>query len=40
MFQRFVEELDKHKMNYYIIDNPNYDERYNKTLEIIFENLK
>ena len=40
MFQRFIEELDKYKMTYYIIDSPNYDERYNKTLEIIFENLK
>lgn len=24
-------------MKYYIIDSPNYDQRYNKELEIIFE---
>lgn len=37
MFQRFVEELTRNKMTYYIIDSPNYDQRYNKALEIIFE---
>ena len=39
MFERFIQELDKYNMKYYIIDSPNYDERYNKALEIIFENL-
>jgi nicotinamide riboside kinase len=40
MFERFIEELDKYNMKYYIIDNPNYDQRYNKAIEIIFQNLK
>ena len=40
MFERFIEELDKYNMKYYIIDSPNYDKRYNKALEIIFENLR
>lgn len=35
MFNRFIEELDRYKMNYYIIDSPDYEERYNKALEII-----
>ena len=40
MFERFIEELDRNNMKYYIIDSPYYDQRYNKALEIIFENLK
>ena len=40
MFERFIEELDRNNMKYYIIDSPNYDQRYKKALEIIFENLR
>ena len=40
MFQRFIEELTRNNMKYYFIDSPNYDQRYNKALEIIFENLR
>jgi len=35
MFDRFLEELDNKKMNYYLIDSPNYDERIKKAIEIV-----
>jgi HTH-type transcriptional repressor of NAD biosynthesis genes len=35
MYERFLEELDNKKMNYYLIDSPNYDERIKKAIEIV-----
>ena len=35
MYERFLEELDDKKMNYYLIDSPNYDERIKKAIEIV-----
>jgi nicotinamide riboside kinase len=38
MFQRFIEELEGHKMTYYIIDSENYDERYKHVQYLIIIN--
>ena len=35
MYERFLKELDNKKMNYYLIDSPNYDERIKKAIEIM-----
>jgi HTH-type transcriptional repressor of NAD biosynthesis genes len=35
MYERFLKELDNKKMNYYLIDSPNYDERIKKAIEIV-----
>jgi NadR type nicotinamide-nucleotide adenylyltransferase len=35
MYDRFLEELEKHKMTYYIIDLPNYEERISSVEKII-----
>ena len=39
MYDRFLEELQKKKMNYYLIDSPDYNERVNKAIEIIEQNI-
>ena len=39
MYNRFLEELNNKKMNYYLIDSPNYEERINKAIEIIENNI-
>jgi nicotinamide riboside kinase len=35
MYNRFLEELQNKKMNYYVIDSPIYQERIDKAIEII-----
>jgi len=39
MYLRFIEELEFKKMKYYIIDSPDYEERFNMAIRIINENL-
>ena len=39
MYNRFLEELANKKMNYYLIDSPNYEERVNRVIEIIENNI-
>ena len=39
MYNRFLEELNNKKMNYFLIDSPNYEERVNKAVEIIENNI-
>lgn len=38
MFERFKTELENKKMKYYIIDSPDYEERYKQCLDIIIKN--
>jgi HTH-type transcriptional repressor of NAD biosynthesis genes len=40
MFERFIEELDKNQLHYYIIDSPEYDERLKRVIHIIKNNIK
>ena len=35
MYERFIEELNKYNMKYYLIESSDYKERYNKAIEII-----
>jgi HTH-type transcriptional repressor of NAD biosynthesis genes len=35
MYERFIEELNKYNMKYYLIESSDYEERYNKAIEII-----
>lgn len=35
MYNRFLEELENKKMNYYLIESPDYGERVNNAIEII-----
>ena len=39
MYDRFLEELTNKKMNYYILDSPNYDERLASAIKIIEDNI-
>jgi HTH-type transcriptional repressor of NAD biosynthesis genes len=39
MYLRFIEELEFKKMNYFIIDSPDYEERFQKAIHIINENI-
>jgi NadR type nicotinamide-nucleotide adenylyltransferase len=39
MYDRFITELTKYNMKYYIIDSPNYDERLQNAINIIDENI-
>jgi nicotinamide riboside kinase len=39
MFERFKNELEHKNMKYYIIDSSDYDERYQKCLDIILFNI-
>jgi HTH-type transcriptional repressor of NAD biosynthesis genes len=39
MYNRFLEEFKNKNIKYYIIDSPNYDERYIQAIKIIDENL-
>jgi len=38
MYDRFLQELENKKMNYYLIESPDYEERVKKSVEII-ENI-
>jgi hypothetical protein len=40
MFERFIEELNKNKLHYYIVDSPDYDERLKMVIHIIKNNTK
>ena len=37
MFERFKTELERKNMKYYIIDSPDYEERYKQCLDIIMK---
>ena len=39
MYLRFIEELEFKKMNYFIIDSPNYKERLEMAIQIIDKNI-
>ena len=39
MYNRFLEEFKNKNIKYYIIDSPNYNERYLQAIKIIDENL-
>jgi len=39
MYERFLEELENKKMNYYIIDSPDYVQRLNSAIQIVENNL-
>jgi HTH-type transcriptional repressor of NAD biosynthesis genes len=39
MYYKFLEEFKNKNIKYYIIDSPNYDERYTQAIKIIDENL-
>jgi len=39
MYERFIEELNKHDLTYYIIDSPDYKERLNFAIDIIKNNM-
>ena len=39
MYERFIAELTKYNMKYYIISSPNYEERLQHAIDIIDENI-
>lgn len=39
MYERFITELKKYNMKYYIIDSSNYEERLQNAINIIDENI-
>lgn len=39
MYNRFISELKKNNMKYYIIDSPNYEERLQNAINIIEDNI-
>jgi HTH-type transcriptional repressor of NAD biosynthesis genes len=40
MYNKFLEEFKNKNIKYYIIDSPNYDERYLQAIKIIEDNIK
>lgn len=40
MYEKFIEELNKHGMRYHIIDSPDYNDRFEQAVQIIENCLK